>query len=159
MRCAQRHSLSLRGVGAAATRQSSPAAVSRRGALLAGGIALSLPTRTLAAAAAPTGAADILRDPKWPESFPFGASELGRYDETEDSAFYSAPRFVTHMDDGAIAALTAHYAKVFPKPGPGVALLGAPLADGGLWPPAERHPAGGDWWLQLLAAPPLAALS
>jgi hypothetical protein len=116
--------------------------VSRRGALLVGGMAL-LPTRTLAAAAAPSGAADILRDPKWPESFPFGASELGRYDESSDSAFYAAPRFVTHIDDGAIAALTAHYAKVFPKPGPGVALLGAPLADGGLWLPAERHTAGG----------------
>ena len=33
------------------------------------------------------------------------------------------PRFVTHIDDGAIKALTAYYASVFPLPGPSVQLL------------------------------------
>jgi hypothetical protein len=29
-------------------------------------------------------------------------------DESPDFNFYSAPRFVTHIDDGAIAALTQY---------------------------------------------------
>ena len=28
------------------------------------------------------------------------------YDETSDALFYEQPRFVTHIDDGAIGALT-----------------------------------------------------
>ncbi|KAK1315511.1 hypothetical protein QJS10_CPA06g01010 [Acorus calamus] len=38
--------------------------------------------------------------------------------------FYSAPRFVTHIDDSAIAALTKYYSKVLPPSNtPGVCLL------------------------------------
>lgn len=33
----------------------------------------------------------------------------GRADESVDSWFYEAPRFVTHIDDNAIASLTEHY--------------------------------------------------
>ncbi|PNX90555.1 hypothetical protein L195_g046680, partial [Trifolium pratense] len=33
---------------------------------------------------------------------------------SSDSTFYEAPRFVTHIDDPAIAALTKYYSKVFP---------------------------------------------
>lgn len=50
----------------------------------------------------------ILQSPNFPETFPFGPEEFQRYDETPDTSFYSQPRFVTHIDDGAIAALTKY---------------------------------------------------
>ena len=43
-----------------------------------------------------------------------------RYDETPDERFYEAPRLVTHIDDRAIAAVTALYREYFP---PGGAIL------------------------------------
>jgi SAM-dependent methyltransferase len=43
-----------------------------------------------------------------------------RLDEAPDAEFYAAPRFVTHIDDGAIGAVTALYRRFFP---PGGALL------------------------------------
>jgi hypothetical protein len=70
-----------------------------------------------AAVVAASSAADILKDPGWPADFPFGAAELGRYDEAPDTAFYATPRFVTHIDDAAIGALTKYYATAFPESG------------------------------------------
>lgn len=46
--------------------------------------------------------------------FPPGAFE--RIDESDDALFYAPPRLVTHIDDGAIAALGAFYARVI-EPG------------------------------------------
>lgn len=41
-----------------------------------------------------------------------------------DSLFYEAPRFVTHIDDPAIAALTKFYSDVLPPSNtPGVSIL------------------------------------
>jgi SAM-dependent methyltransferase len=40
-----------------------------------------------------------------------------RYDETPDEDFYRTPRFVTHIDDGAIAAVTQLYRELFPPDG------------------------------------------
>ncbi len=40
-----------------------------------------------------------------------------RYDETPDEEFYRAPRFVTHIDDNAIAAVTQLYREFFPPGG------------------------------------------
>lgn len=40
-----------------------------------------------------------------------------REDESPDAAFYQHPRFVTHIDDVTIAALTAFYAEVLPADG------------------------------------------
>jgi SAM-dependent methyltransferase len=37
-----------------------------------------------------------------------------RYDETPDTWFYAQPRFVEHIDDGAIAAVTHLYRELFP---------------------------------------------
>ena len=48
----------------------------------------------------------ILEEPNWPDSWPFSPADFQRYDESKDTAFYDAPRFVTHIDDGAISALT-----------------------------------------------------
>ncbi len=40
-----------------------------------------------------------------------------RDDESPDERFYAAPRFVTHIDDGAIAAVTQLYREFFPSGG------------------------------------------
>ena len=40
-----------------------------------------------------------------------------RIDETPDEEFYRTPRLVTHIDDGAIAAVTQVYKKLFPAGG------------------------------------------
>ena len=42
--------------------------------------------------------------------FPEGA--FAREDESDDAQFYAPARLVTHIDDAAIAALTAHYGAV-----------------------------------------------
>ncbi|KAM7519321.1 hypothetical protein LguiB_018283 [Lonicera macranthoides] len=61
---------------------------------------------------------------EWPEQFPFKEEDFQRFDESPDTVFYEAPRFVTHIDDSAIAALTKYYSEVFPPSNtPGVALL------------------------------------
>ena len=73
------------------------------------GIAGSLALRPLAspaAAASPMEA--VLENPDWPSTFPFRPDDFERYDERQDAEFYSAPRFVTHIDDPAITALTKH---------------------------------------------------
>lgn len=45
------------------------------------------------------------------------AAAFRRYDEASDGAFYGAPRFVTHIDDGAIGAVTALYRELLPAGG------------------------------------------
>lgn len=47
--------------------------------------------------------------------FPPGAFE--KYDGTDDADFYAFPRFVTHIDDAAIAALSAFYRQALPAGG------------------------------------------
>ncbi len=44
-------------------------------------------------------------------------NEFSRYDEAPDEEFYRAPRFVAHIDDGAIAAVTQLYREFFPAGG------------------------------------------
>jgi SAM-dependent methyltransferase len=48
---------------------------------------------------------------------------FGRIDESPDPAFYVAPRRVTHIDDGAIAAVTAVYKDLLPDAGPVLDLM------------------------------------
>ena len=48
-------------------------------------------------------------------AFPPGA--FRKLDSTDDAAFYAAPRFVTHIDDIAIAALTQFYREHLPAGG------------------------------------------
>jgi SAM-dependent methyltransferase len=45
------------------------------------------------------------------------AEAFGRYDESPDEVFYRLPRFVTHIDDRAIAAVTQLYREFFPAGG------------------------------------------
>ncbi|XP_022751731.1 uncharacterized protein LOC111300360 [Durio zibethinus] len=66
----------------------------------------------------------VLQNVEWPEQFPFNDEDFQRFDESPDSLFYEAPRFVTHIDDPAIAALTKYYSEVFPPSNtPGVSIL------------------------------------
>jgi SAM-dependent methyltransferase len=47
----------------------------------------------------------------------FHSGAFRRYDETPDEEFYETPRFVTHIDDRAIAAVTQLYREHFPPDG------------------------------------------
>ena len=51
---------------------------------------------------------------------PIPPEMLTRLDESPDALFYAEPRFVTHIDDAAIAAVTQLYREYFP---PGGAIL------------------------------------
>ena len=48
---------------------------------------------------------------------PLPAAWFRRTDESPDENFYAMPRFVTHIDDGAIAAVTGLYREYFPAGG------------------------------------------
>ena len=66
-----------------------------------------------------------VRTIEWPDDPPFSPDDFKRYDESPDTFFYSQPRFVTHIDDAAIAAVTDFYGKnVLPPSGdPNAAVL------------------------------------
>ena len=53
------------------------------------------------------------------------ARDFRRFDEDDDSAFYSFPRRVVHIDDGAIGALTGLYAALVPAGGRVLDLMGS----------------------------------
>ena len=40
----------------------------------------------------------------FPDAWPYDEQDMQRMDESMDFNFYSQPRFVTHIDEGAIAA-------------------------------------------------------
>lgn len=69
------------------------------------------------AGAAESKVSQVLQDPQWPDELPFQADDFERYDESKDTLFYSQPRFVTHIDDQAIASLTRYYEETLPKSG------------------------------------------
>ncbi|XP_048134045.1 uncharacterized protein LOC125314853 [Rhodamnia argentea] len=70
------------------------------------------------------GITGVFKNVEWPEQFPFEDEDFQRDDVSPDSLFYKAPRFVTHIDDPAIAALTMFYSKVLPPSNsPGVSIL------------------------------------
>jgi len=45
--------------------------------------------------------------------WPYSEREMMRLDNSDDARFYDQPRFVTHIDDDAIAALTEYYSTEF----------------------------------------------
>ncbi|KAF5748491.1 S-adenosyl-L-methionine-dependent methyltransferases superfamily protein [Tripterygium wilfordii] len=83
--------------------------------------------KSFIASARPKGSSSVeqaLKNVEWPEQFPFKDEDFQRFDESADSLFYESPRFVTHIDDPAIAALTKYYSEVFPPSNtPGVSIL------------------------------------
>jgi len=54
---------------------------------------------------------------------PIPPEMLTRLDESPDALFYATPRFVTHIDDAAIAAVTQLYREYFPPGGAIVDLM------------------------------------
>ncbi|KAI8553549.1 hypothetical protein RHMOL_Rhmol05G0024900 [Rhododendron molle] len=82
-------------------------------------------SKSFLASARQKGAVEqVLKNVEWPEQFPFKEEDFQRFDESPDTLFYESPRFVTHIDDPAIAALTKYYSEVFPPSNtPGVAIL------------------------------------
>lgn len=50
-------------------------------------------------------------------TFPYTGRDFLRADESDDDDFYAQPRFVTHIDDHAIAVLKTYYAQNLPKQG------------------------------------------
>jgi SAM-dependent methyltransferase len=46
-------------------------------------------------------------------AWPYSTADMNRLDNAVDAGFYTQPRFITHIDDGAIAQLTAFYAHEF----------------------------------------------
>ena len=51
------------------------------------------------------------------------AGAFSKQDPDDDLAFYAPPRLVTHIDEGAVAALTAHYRKLLPENKPVLDLM------------------------------------
>ncbi|KAK5167913.1 hypothetical protein LTR04_006930 [Oleoguttula sp. CCFEE 6159] len=51
------------------------------------------------------------------QNWPYTARDFARQDESTDTDFYSAPRFVTHIDDHAIQTLRSYYETVLPRRG------------------------------------------
>mmetsp|Transcript_100149 Transcript_100149/g.180701 ORF Transcript_100149/g.180701 Transcript_100149/m.180701 type:complete len:475 (-) Transcript_100149:39-1463(-) len=51
----------------------------------------------------------VLQTPSWPPAWPYTAADFKRQDESDDSRFYDEPRFVTHIDDDAIASIRGFY--------------------------------------------------
>jgi len=77
----------------------------------------NLDRRNIAAEAARVNVETLLKDYKWPKEMPFSDQDFARFDETQDKEFYSVPRFVTHIDDNAINALTKFYGERLPPSG------------------------------------------
>ena len=77
------------------------------------------PARRAAAPTTPTPPTlQAVKSIAWPDDPPFSPEDFRRYDESPDSFFYAEPRFVTHIDDAAIGALTDWYgANALPPPG------------------------------------------
>lgn len=49
----------------------------------------------------------------YPQNWPFSAEDFSRVDESSDGDFYVMPRFVQHIDVGALYALSLYYGDVF----------------------------------------------
>lgn len=67
----------------------------------------------------------------FPEEWPYNdETDFGRLDNTEDTVFYSQPRFVTHIDDRAIESLTEYYRDTFAEMSEKKKLQGSSGGDG-----------------------------
>lgn len=75
-------------------------------------------------------------------SWPYNPSDFTRQDSSSDSGFYSTPRFVTHIDDAAIATLREYYDTVLPRKGRILDYCSSWISH---YPPSvEQAAAGGD---------------
>lgn len=72
-------------------------------------------TRGLVVPARLSGRVTRFEPSDFPSSWPYTTDDMSRMDESADMLFYTTPRFVTHIDDGAIKAVTQFYDEVLPK--------------------------------------------
>jgi hypothetical protein len=70
-------------------------------------------TTKLNAATAKELAESVLKNPKYPPTWPYTPQDFDRQDESPDDIFYSQPRLVYHIDDYAVEALTKYYTNNF----------------------------------------------
>jgi hypothetical protein len=77
------------------------------------------------------------RHAKWP----YNPSDFTRQDSSPDTNFYSSPRFVTHIDDPAIASLRSYYATALPTKGRILDFCSSWISH---YPPAIERAAAGD---------------
>jgi len=61
----------------------------------------------------PTRPVSLVKE--WPQDPPFSESDFFRADQQFDGSFYAVPRFVYHIDEGAVSSLTQYYRKNIPK--------------------------------------------
>lgn len=82
-------------------------------------LAATLSTTSRTAAMASSTNTNYRIEPYTPRhtAWPYNPSDFTRQDSSSDSGFYSSPRFVTHIDDAAIASLRQYYATVLPRKG------------------------------------------
>ncbi len=62
------------------------------------------------------------------DDLPFPPHAFEKDDPTPDALFYAQPRFVTHIDDHAIASVTAFYREILPAGGAILDLMGSWVA-------------------------------
>ena len=72
---------------------------------------------TMATSSSPPQYTIIKYDETRHTKFPYSERDLSVEDPSPDENFYSVPRFVTHIDDNAIAKLREYYGHVLPKKG------------------------------------------
>ena len=73
-------------------------------------------------------------------NWPYNPSDFTRQDSSPDTNFYTSPRFVTHIDDLAIASLRSYYATVLPTKGRILDFCSSWISH---YPPAIEHAAAG----------------
>lgn len=59
-------------------------------------------------------AESVLDNVSWPPEWPYSSTDFVRFDSRPDNEFYSYPRLVRHIDDGAVAALKQYYKELVP---------------------------------------------
>ncbi|KAM0706388.1 hypothetical protein Q7P35_005714 [Cladosporium inversicolor] len=72
------------------------------------------------------------------KTWPYNPSDFTRQDSSPDTSFYSSPRFVTHIDDLAIASLRSYYAASLPTKGRILDFCSSWISH---YPPALEHAA------------------
>lgn len=85
----------------------------------------STPPPSSSSSSDPTNTTPTPSPPTWPThpyhprhtAWPYQPSDFTRADPTPDGDFYSAPRYVTHIDEHAISLLKAYYASTLPRHG------------------------------------------
>lgn len=90
----------------------------------------------------PSVVSNVLKDARYPSTWPYDKSDFERFDRTPDSIFYSIPRLTRHIDDGAVSALRNYCARNIAPNARDVldlcASIESYLPNGDVWPNRRR---------------------